>query len=177
MNWLAEFLVLIIVGLVGMIAIRIPLVMFSSFQNNHVGNMYLQIFVGFAVFGVFLFQAIRVVRKNLSEPFKQSLVKNKQKIIPLVIGLAIFSILFPAGYIIDDVRYGQCFITTSGTMTGGSSYNLLSLEQDCKQGCVLSGKIGVSTDRTVQCIFNGLGYSWSATADSYSTIDEDSLKP
>ena len=66
MNWLFEFFILIIVGVAGMFAIRIPLMMFSPFQGDTVSNMYFQMLVSFAVFAVFLFQAGRVVRK---EPF------------------------------------------------------------------------------------------------------------
>jgi len=177
MNWLSEFFVLIIIGVAGMFAIRIPLMLFSPFQGDTVSNMYFQMLMGFAVFAVFLFQAGRVVRKNISAPARESLYKNKKMIILPLIGIATFGMLFPAGYIADDIRYGQCIILTTGKTGGGGSYNLFSSEQSCRQGCVLSGNVGVSTDRTVQCNFDGLGYSWSATADRYSTINEDSMRP
>ena len=177
MNWLSEFFILIIVGVVGMFAIRIPLMLFSPFQGDTVSNMYFQMLIGFAVFAVFLFQAGRVVRKNISAPARKSLQKNKKMIILPLIGIAVFAILLPAGYIADDIRYGQCIILTTGETGGGGSYNLFSSEQSCRHGCVLSGNVGVSTDRTVHCNFDGLGYSWSATADRYSTIDEDSMRP
>ena len=177
MNWLVEFFVLIGAGVIGMFAIRIPLLIVSPFQGNVVGNMYFQILVGFAVFAVFLFQAGRVVRKNISSPAREILHKNKKKVLLPLLGLAVFGILLPAGYITDDIRYGQCSILTTGQMGSGVSYSLFSSEQSCRQGCIISGNVGVSTDRTVQCNFDGLGYSWSATADSYSTIDKDSMKP
>ena len=177
MNWLSEFFVLVIVGVVGIFAIRIPLLMVSPFRGDVVGDMYFQTLISFAVFGVFLLQAGRVVRKNMSAPARESLHKNKKIIILLLIGMAVFGMLLPAGYIADDIRYGQCIILTSDKMGGGGSYNLFSSEQSCRQGCILSGNVGVSTDRTVQCNFDGLGYSWSVTADSYSTIDKDSMKP
>ena len=160
-----------------MFAIRIPLMLFSPFQGDTVGNMYFQMLISFAVFAVFLFQAGRVIRKNLSAPARESLHENKKTIILPLIGMAVFGILLPAGYITDDIRYGQCIILTTGQTGGGGSYNLFSSEQSCRQGCVISGNVGVSTDRTVQCNFDGLGYSWSATADRYSTINEDSMRP
>ena len=177
MNWLAEFFVLVIVGTVGMFAIRILLLMVSPFRGDVIVDMYFQTLVSFAVFGVFLFQAGRVVRKNMSAPARESLHKNKKMIILPLIGIAIFGVLLPSGYITDDIRYGQCIILTSGQMGGGGSYSLFSSEQSCRQGCILSGNVGVSADRTVQCNFDGLGYSWNATADSYNTIDKDFMKP
>ena len=106
MNWLSEFFVLIIIGVAGMFAIRIPLMLFSPCQGDTVSNMYFQMLIGFAVFAVFLFQVGRVVRKNISTPTRESLHKNKKMIILPLIGIAIFGMLFPAGYIADDIRYG-----------------------------------------------------------------------
>ena len=58
--------------------------------------------------------------------------------------MAVFGTLLPAGYIADDIRYGQCIILTTGQTGGGGSYNLFSSEQSCRQGCVISGNVGVS---------------------------------
>ena len=174
MNWLIEFFILIIVGVLGIFAIRIPLMIISPFHNDIIGNMYFHMTIEFVVFGVFLFQAGRVIRKNLSIPAKKSLSKNKNKIIFPLFVIMIFGILLPTGYIIDDIRYGSCSIlSTDQTGSGGGSYNLLSSEQECKQDCVLSSNFRVSTDRTIQCNFDGLGYSWSENPDRYNMIDED----
>lgn len=176
MNWLAECFMLITVGVMGTFAIKIPLLIISPF-DDFLDDLYFQSFVMFAVFAVFLFQMGRVVRKNTSDSVKKSLEKKKKFIVLPLLGVMIFSGLLFSGYITDDVRYGSCIITSGDEGTRGGSYSILDSEQECREDCALSGHMEAAGKITVQCNFNGLGYTWNAAADRDGIINENSMHP